>query len=179
MIGDFCSRVRVPRDADLAFADRDLSRLGACSGGLPDPKPNRPESLRLTNDPAFTTSRASTSWYLIGDGATPGEDQLTAIITAPSGTDFVDAYIPGLPPHADERAGRRVRDGCRRSRRSPAGAHDVLFSANGSDDAFAHAHVQSQRCVLRAGVDGLRLFGSGQYRRSCTWNDCIPITRSW
>src|SRR5689334_1645519 len=68
----------------------------ACGGGYPDPTPNRPEPP-TSNDPAFT-SRGIKSWYLIGDGATPGEDKLTAIITAPSGTEFVDAYIPGLPP---------------------------------------------------------------------------------
>src|SRR5262245_51843949 len=68
----------------------------ACSGGYPDPKTDRPNAP-TTNDPAFT-SRGLESWYLIGDGATPGQDQLTFIITAPSGTDFVDAYIPGFAP---------------------------------------------------------------------------------
>jgi hypothetical protein len=108
-----------------------------CNGGFPDPKPNRPNAP-TTNDPAFT-SRGLKSWYLIGDGATPGDDKLLAIVTAPPGTDYVDIYIPGLPPQ------RMIEqdDGFAIDNVSiaalPAGAHQVLFSANGSDDAFAAA----------------------------------------
>ncbi|HEY5926923.1 MAG TPA: hypothetical protein VIV11_34790 [Kofleriaceae bacterium] len=110
-----------------------IAALG-CSGGYPDPKPNRPNAP-TTNDPAFT-SRGLESWYLIGDAATPGEDQLTFIITAPSGTDFVDAYIPGLPPQRliDQSDGFALDISIATLE---AGAHEVLFSANGSDDAFA------------------------------------------
>lgn len=118
------------RTSTLAMA---LSCLLACSG-YPDPKsdpPNPPGE----NDPAFT-ARGLESWYLIGDGATPAEDQLTAIITAPAGTDYVDAYIPGLPPV------RMISqsDGFAMDvsiAKVGVGAHDILFSANGSDDAFA------------------------------------------
>lgn len=105
-----------------------------CNGDFPDPKPNRPNAP-TTNDPAFT-SRGLQSWYLIGDDATPGEDQLTFIVTAPSGTDFVDMYIPGMTPvrlleQDDGFATDMSIAGLE------AGAHEVLFSANGSDDAFA------------------------------------------
>jgi len=105
-----------------------------CGGGNPDPKTDRPNAPS-TNDPAYS-SRGLESWYLIGDGATPGEDQMTFIITAPSGTDFVDVYIPGLAPQRmveqDDGFALDVSIAT-----VAAGAHEVLFSANGSDDAFA------------------------------------------
>jgi hypothetical protein len=105
-----------------------------CSGDYPDPKPDRPASP-TTNDPAFTTAGLH-SWYLIGDGATPGDDQLTMIATAPSGTDFVDVYIPTLPPQRI--TAQNVGFGLDMSFATLGpGAHEVLFSANGSDTAFA------------------------------------------
>lgn len=109
-----------------------IAALG-CSG-YPDPKPGRPNAP-TTNDPAFTTAGLH-SWYLLGDDATPGQDQATFIITAPSGTDFVDAYIPGLPPQRmiDQSNGFALDISIAAL---GAGAHEVLFSANGSDDAFA------------------------------------------
>lgn len=105
-----------------------------CSGGYPDPKPDRP-TAPTTNDPAFT-SRGLESWYLVGDAATPGQNQLTFIITAPSGTDYVDAYIPGLPPQRMQEQD----DGFALDisiAPVEVGAHQILFSANGSDTAFA------------------------------------------
>jgi hypothetical protein len=108
------------------------SVLVAC--GDPDPKSTRPNEPDA-NDPAFT-ARGLRNWYLIGDGTTPGDNQLTAIVTAPSGTDFVDAYIPGLPPiRTSAQSDGFAMDLSIES--LPAGAYDILFSANGSDDAFA------------------------------------------
>lgn len=110
-----------------------IAALG-CSGGFPDPNPNRP-TAPTANDPAFTT-RGLESWYLIGDGATPGEDKLTFIVTAPSGTDFVDVYIPGMEPlRMSEQTDGFALDASIAT--LAAGAHEVLFSANGSDEAFA------------------------------------------
>lgn len=104
-----------------------------CSGH-PDPNPNRP-AAPAANDPAFS-SQGLDAWYLIGDAATPSRDQLTALITAPSGTDYVDAYIPGLAPirmvEQDGAFGIDVS-----LAELPVGAHEVLFSANGSTTAFA------------------------------------------
>ena len=60
------------------------------------------------------------------------------VITAPSGTDFVDAYIPGVAPlrmiSQDDGFALDISIAD-----LEAGAHEVLFSANGSDDAFAKA----------------------------------------
>jgi hypothetical protein len=107
-----------------------------CSGSYPDPKPN-PPNPPTTNDPAFV-SRGLQTWYLVGDAATPGENQMTFIIEAPSGTDFVDAYIPGLRPQRmiDQDDGFALDISIANV---PVGTHDILFSANGSDDAFAKA----------------------------------------
>ncbi|NVB83991.1 MAG: hypothetical protein HOV81_36785 [Kofleriaceae bacterium] len=102
--------------------------------GDPDPNPNRP-TAPAENDPAFTTDGLR-HWYLLGDGARPAMDQVTAYITAPSGTDFVDAYIPDLPPirmHGQD--GGFAMDVSIAS--LGVGAHEVLFSANGSNTAFA------------------------------------------
>lgn len=60
--------------------------LAACSTD-PKPNPDRP-SKPDQNDPAFTIQGAK-SWYLIGDGLTPNEDTMTAMVTAPAGTSFV------------------------------------------------------------------------------------------
>jgi hypothetical protein len=112
--------------------------LATMACGDPNPDPNRPDPPG-ENDPAFT-SRGLRSWYLIGDGATVGDNELTAIITAPSGTDFVDAYIPGLKPvrmesQADGFAMQLSID------KLEAGAHDILFTANGASQAFASATI--------------------------------------
>jgi hypothetical protein len=108
------------------------SLLG-CSDA-PPPNPNRPNAP-AENDPAFT-SLGLRHWYLVADGARPGMDQVTTIITAPPGSDFVDAYIPGMEPirmHAQD--GGFAMDVSIAS--LGVGAHEVLFSANGSNDAFA------------------------------------------
>lgn len=110
------------------------SCLVACNGDYPDPKPN-PPNPPAENDPAFTT-RGLKSWYLIGDGATPAQDQLTTIITAPAGTEFVDAYIPGMKPvRMSSQADGFSMDVSIAD--VEVGTHDILFSADGSDDAFA------------------------------------------
>jgi hypothetical protein len=107
-----------------------------CSGDYPDPK-STPPAPPTSNDPAFT-SRGLETWYLLGDGARDGEDQMTFIVTAPSGTDYVDAYIPGLPPQRmiDQSDGFALDVSIASV---PAGTHDILFSADGSDTAFAKA----------------------------------------
>lgn len=124
------------RPPALALA---LTLLLACDGGDPDPKPN-PPAPPAENDPAFT-ARGVRSWYLIGDGATPAQDQLTAIVTAPAGSQFVDAYVPGLPP---VRMTRQADGFAMQTSIATleAGAHDVLFSANGADDAFAKITIR-------------------------------------
>ncbi|MBS1119624.1 MAG: hypothetical protein H6Q90_1852 [Deltaproteobacteria bacterium] len=112
-----------------------LSMLGACSSEFPAPRDEKPAAPD-SNDPAFTV-RSVKDWYLIGDAATPGQDGMTIFVDAPTGTDYVDAWVGDLPP---------VRlydqpDGSFANQLSladvPAGTHDILFAANGSTSAFA------------------------------------------
>ncbi len=112
-----------------------VSFLTACGGDQPAPRDEKP-AVPDTNDPAFTV-RSLKNWYLIGNAATPGQDGMTLFVDAPSGTDFVDAWVADLPP---------VRlydqpDGSFGTQLSladvPAGTHDVLLAANGSTTAFA------------------------------------------
>jgi hypothetical protein len=107
-----------------------------CSG-YPDPNPTRP-AAPTENDPAFS-AKGLDSWSLVGDAATPATNKLTTIITAPDGTDYVDAYIPGLPPvRMQEQDGAFAMDVSIAP--LPIGAHEILFSRNGSNTAFA-AHT--------------------------------------
>ncbi len=113
-----------------------LVGLAACGADFPPPKatpPNPPAS----NDPAFTT-RGLRSWYLVGDGVTLGDDQMTIIVTAPDGARYVDAYIGDLP------AVRMTQQSDGFSMQVSiadlaAGDWSILFSEDGSADAFAAA----------------------------------------
>src|SRR5512146_714673 len=105
-----------------------IACLVAC--GYPDPKSGTPRAPD-SNDPAFAI-KGLKAWYLIGDGLTAGDDQMTIVVTPPAGTDFVDAYIADLPVARMD----AQHDGFGLELaidKVPAGAHDILFSANGSD----------------------------------------------
>jgi hypothetical protein len=108
--------------------------LAACSDSYPGPKQDRPAPPD-SNDPAFT-QQGLRSWYLIGDGVTPGDDQMTAIITAPSGAKFVDAYIADLPPVRMTKQDANFAMQLSLAE-VPAGDYQILFTDNGSDTAFA------------------------------------------
>lgn len=106
--------------------------VAACSGD-PAPNPDRPAPPD-SNDPAFTIQGAH-SWYLIGDGVTPGEDTMTVIITAPAHTGFVDAYVGDHKPvrMSSQTNGFAMQV----SIADIVGDTDVLFTADGSPTAFA------------------------------------------
>ncbi|HTR51624.1 MAG TPA: hypothetical protein VMJ10_13005 [Kofleriaceae bacterium] len=113
-----------------------IAIVGLCACGTSNPPPNfNPPTPPAANDPAFT-QEGILGWYLVGDAATPGDNTLTAIVTAPSGAHYVDAYVAGLPPiRMDEQAnGFAMRVAIDKL---PPGDYQVLFSANGSDTAFA------------------------------------------
>lgn len=110
------------------------SSLVGCAAPDPNPDPPAPPT---ENDPAFS-SEGLQQWYLVGDDATPAQDQMTFIITAPSDADYVDAYIPGVGP----KRMKQQSDGYALDVSIAGlgvGTYDVLFSANNSTTAFAKA----------------------------------------
>jgi len=112
--------------------------LVACVLGCSDPAPNPDKpSPPDSNDPAFTATGLA-GWYLIGNAATPGQDEMKIVVTAPGGTDFVDAYVGDLPVvRMDKQSDGFALDVSIAN--VPAGTYDILFAANGSNTAFAKA----------------------------------------
>jgi hypothetical protein len=110
------------------------SSLVGCAD--PDPNPN-PPTPPTDNDPAFSI-RGLQDWYHVPDGAQPGQNQATFIVTAPSDADYVDAYIPGVGvQRMQEQSDGYALDISIAD--VPVGTHDILFSANNSTKAFAKA----------------------------------------
>jgi hypothetical protein len=124
-----------------------LLLVGACGMSFPSPKgqlPNAPDQ----NDPAFSI-QGLRQWYLVGDGVTPGDDEMTVIVTAPAGTQYVDAYIGDFKP---VRMGQQS-DGFAMDisiADFAQGDYTMLFTANDSADAFAQVsfHRSSPFYVL-------------------------------
>src|SRR2546423_6576460 len=65
--------------------------VGACVTSFPPPKGQLPTAPDQ-NDPAFVI-QGLRNWYLVGDNVTPGDDEMTVIVTAPGGSQYVDAYV--------------------------------------------------------------------------------------
>ena len=100
--------------------------LAACGDNAwPQPK-REPPAPPAQNDPAFAISGLR-HWYVIGS-----DDAISAQVKAPEAR-FVDAYVGNLPPI------RLPADGALAVSLAevPAGTHEILFSADGSDTAFA------------------------------------------
>jgi hypothetical protein len=112
-----------------------ISMIVAACGGESGPNPE-PPAAPPSNDPAFTV-RSVHDWYLVGNGATAGQDTMTIFVDVPSGTDTVDAYIGGLPP---VRLAEQP-DGSFAVQASIAtlvpGTYDVLLAADNARVAFA------------------------------------------
>jgi hypothetical protein len=100
------------------------------------PNPNKP-TPPVANDPAFTIQGLK-NWYLIGDAVTPGDDTMTIQITAPAGTQTVDAYVGDLAPirMVSQNGGFALQHSLVDV---PASAAEILFAADGDRTAFASA----------------------------------------
>jgi len=115
-----------------------LLLLAAC-GGESGPAAE-PPATPAENDPAYTIVGVD-GWYLIGNALTPGQDTLTARVTAPAGTGFVDAWLdggPGVRLH-DQSDGFYLQTEL--GDLGP-GPHELLFAADGADVAFARVEFQ-------------------------------------
>ncbi len=108
--------------------------LGCGDDPLPPPSES-PPTAPATNDPAFQIGD-NRAYYLIGNDLTPGQDTLALVVLPPAGTDFIDAWVDGAPGVRltfSEFLFRLAAD----IGELPAGPHEVLLAANGSDTAFA------------------------------------------
>ncbi len=108
--------------------------LSAC-GDLPPPRQDKP-TAPAENDPAYKVDGVH-EWWVVPNAATTVEETMTILVTVPSGTDFVDAWVADVPVArlAEQPNGQY---GVQVSLAGvPPGTHDVLLAANGSTDAFA------------------------------------------
>ena len=98
----------------------------------------RPLAIPESNDPAFQVLPSRT-WLLIGNGLTPGHDNLTISVVAPAEIDSVHAWIDGQRVSAT-RNGSEFTAELDMSEQQP-GTHQVLLAADDSAVAFAALDV--------------------------------------
>ena len=111
--------------------------LSACGSDQPPPRETKPDApADGQNDPAYVVHGAQ-PWWLVSDAVTKTDDTMTIVVDAPSGTDFIDAWVGDLhvvrlAETADGKLGIQVS-----LTDLPAGSYDILLAANGSATAFA------------------------------------------
>lgn len=119
------------------FALPALLALAAC--GPPPPRVQEP-AAPAQNDPAFTVTGLR-SWYLVGNAATPGDDQLTVEVAAPPAVEFIDLWVAGKPGTRLSRQGHAFTATVSLAD-VPAGTWGVLLAADGATTAFASATLR-------------------------------------
>lgn len=109
--------------------------LSACGDRFPAPHPNKPTAPD-TNDATFTVDGVK-EWWIVPNAATTANETMTILVTAPGGTDYVDAWVGDVPvarlveqPNGQFGVQVSLTD-------VPVGTHEVLLAANGSTTAFA------------------------------------------
>jgi hypothetical protein len=102
--------------------------------GPPGPSAT-PPAAPASNDPAYRIDGLR-EWSLIGDGLTAGDSQLALTVAAPAGVQVVDAWLDG---EAGVRLTRKDAAFVHAASLAsvPAGRHQVLLAADGSQTAFA------------------------------------------
>jgi len=106
----------------------------ACGGGADGPS-ETPPTAPTENDPAFTIQQVR-DYYLIGNDATPGQDELIVQVLAPDGVGVVDAWVdgePGIRLSVAVEGFAQIID----IADLDAGEHELLLAADGADTAFA------------------------------------------
>lgn len=113
--------------------------LVACGGDDSGPSAT-PPAAPTENDPAFTIEQVR-DYYLIGNDATPGQDELIIQVIAPDGVETVDVWLDGGP-------GIRLADAVDGFAQAldiaelEVGEHELLLAADGADTAFARVTFQ-------------------------------------
>lgn len=110
--------------------------VGCGDSGPADSPPPAPAE----NDPAFTITRVG-GFYLVGNELTPGQDELEIEATGPEGTEHIDVWLDGSSgtrlDRLDSSFGARIDIGS-----LEAGSHELIFAANGNENAFARVEFQ-------------------------------------
>ena len=131
----FTLRLRVIGSAPMRPWPFAFALLCACSDEISGPRATRPTAPDAS-DPAYAIHEIK-HWYLTGDGLTPGDDEMTIVVDAPGGTSTIDAYVGELPPVRLSVQPNGQYGGLVSIAELPAGDHDVLLAADGSQVAFA------------------------------------------
>jgi hypothetical protein len=110
-----------------------VTGLLACGDAPPPTRPAAPTA----NDPAFTM-RSLMNWYIVGNGATPGDELMTFFVDAPAGVERVDAWIDDATTSIEL---NRQPDGSFGVQVPLAdyapGVHEILLGADGASVGFA------------------------------------------
>ncbi|HLU68355.1 MAG TPA: hypothetical protein VKZ63_18855, partial [Kofleriaceae bacterium] len=128
-----------PRRRSSALALAAGCLFAACDGGPPPPgeRPLAPAE----NDPDFRVERVR-NWLIIGNDLTPGQDTVDVQVFAPDGVETIDAWLGDQPGvrlyHSEEGDFRQIIE----AGDLPAGEHELLLAADGSDQAFARLVVR-------------------------------------
>lgn len=118
-----------------------LSVLGclavlACGSDYGPPRATPPTKIQL--DGRYVVEGVP-YWNLVGNALTPGHDALDLVVTAAPNAEVVDVWVAGGPGQRlveDPATGRFT--GRLDISAVPAGEHDILIAANGSDTASSH-----------------------------------------
>jgi hypothetical protein len=115
-----------------------LALLIACGdNGGPTTAAEKP-AVPQANDPAFELKKVH-SWYLLPDGNLAGDQTMKIEVTAPAGSDFVDAWVGPLDPVRLEANGDGTFSGEVSIESVPSGTYTLVFAADGASDAFGAA----------------------------------------
>lgn len=110
--------------------------LAACDGGgPPSPSASAPRAPQKSDSPGFVVT-GDRAWYLVGNDLTAGEARAELDVTAPAGTEVVDAWLDGVHATRAELDGGGFALTIDLAAVAP-GRHELLLAADGAGTAFA------------------------------------------